>query len=500
MRQVSLPWAACLFLLTTFVANAASATPAAATALAVKAQGLIDQVAEGVCDKPGLRAVVADPDFRKLPSQVKSVTYIGLVACIGGESTHDWLSSATAEPDAPPYAWTLRFLEDSSKQRYDDALANLDKAIRLSKATGQPVGLDRDISVFYLKYYLRNDPRRQRHFLADLDAMNWAPQDASRNPGSLWRDYSLRLLEVGQDAEAARVADKVTTAVDLFGMKLDKRFAAIVKADPKLFDIDRAAVAELERLQKLYGQAPQGAGADQIIEAMRTLGRFDEALTFADKTLTKPELLDDRGYDNRNWIEDRRALVLWDMGRFDEAIAAQRVAASRKEHGRDNVSQVINLADMLIDQGRFLEALEVVEPMSRSGTISPFGAGFVAGIRVCAYNGLSDEKAAQEAFAFVEAHVSDNRKARLSALLCANDTAGAAAHMIAWLSDPMDREEALRELSPAPDRPLAVFAAVLSHRFAKVRDDPAVVAAVARVGRTERLGATGAIWPTYPGA
>ena len=500
MRRVSLSWIAGLLSLATLFARPAWAAPDPAHDLDARVREVFAAMGAGKCDPEGLRAIAGDPGFKELPSVIKSVTYATLVTCVGGASTEEWLNLATAEPDAPPFVWSLQFVEHVSLSRYDDALADLETAARLSGATGQPLGLERDDAVFHVRQKLQADLPRQRRFLSALDAGRWTPQDMTQNPSSYWLDLSLMLMEAGQEREAARVARKVTKAADLFGMRLDKRFATLVSTDPSLFDIEYAAFAELERQRKLQDQATTDNGVYEIIDALRTLGRFDEALALADRTLLKAQIVDSQGKDYRNWIEDRRAYVLLNMGRFDEAIAAERVAATRLESGHANVSQVINLAEMLIGQGKFRDALDLLPPMDKPGLTSPLGAAFVAEIRVCAYNGLGDEKAEREALAITQTHVGDNRPARLRALLCANDIEGASAHMIGWLKDPMHREDALVELSPAPDMPLGPFDAILSKRFATVRRDPAVLAAVAQVGHTERLSRIGGIWPSYPGS
>jgi hypothetical protein len=162
------------------------------------------------------------------------------------------------------------------------------------------------------------------------------------------------------------------------------------------------------------------------------------------------------------------------------------------------VSQVINLAEMLIDQGRFQEALDVLEPADKPGLTSPTGHGFIMQTRVCAFNGLRRTKDQNDALAFTAAHVGDNRSARLRALLCSDDIADAAQLMVAWLDDPLARREALIQLCTAPERPLGPFQRVISQRFDRVRTDPAVVAAITKAGHTEALRRVGANWPEFP--
>ncbi|HEY3950369.1 hypothetical protein [Phenylobacterium sp.] len=306
-------------------------------------------------------------------------------------------------------------------------------------------------------------------------------------------------MDIGDKTNAARQLKKVTAANILFGLRLDKRFDELRATNPAAFDIQRAAVADLQRLIELYKTAGNDDPAYEIIDALRALGRYDAAVTVADEVLKQDRIVDGHGKDYRNWIEDRRAYALFDLGRFDEAIAGERKAATRQERGHANVSQVLNLAQMLLDVGRFREALAILKPMERPNVGSPTGRAFVAQIRVCALNGLGRIKEQREAMASASGQLAENRAARLHTLLCADDESGAAKEMIAWLDEPRNRGRALLELSkPVADRPLGAYRAVLSRRFDEVRNDPAVVAAVAKVGHTETLTTVGADWPYYP--
>jgi tetratricopeptide (TPR) repeat protein len=472
-----------------------SAAPSGADALAARWQAALQQVGQGKCDGAEWTAISQDPAFPKLASAMRSATFINLAACVGGDRTHEWRALAAKEPDAPPLAFALLFLEAVDRRDTNEALADLEADLRAAKRLGMSFVITNDDGIYVLRYNLKDDAVSRRRLFRDLDESNWKPSDPVDDPSSFWADYSTMLLDKGEQTTAARVARKVTAPVDLFGMRLDRRFAPLVERDPATFDVDYAAYATLEHLQRAYAEASDDNGAYEIIGAMRALGRYEDALAFADQVLKKDRIVDHRGRDYRNWIEDRRARVLFDLGRFDEAIAAERTAASRLERGHANLSQFLNLAKMLVSQGRFREALTTLEPLM---TTDPADTAFLAGVRVCAFNGLGDLKGQREALAFTAAHVSDNRHARLRALICADDTAGAAAFMIGWLNDPLGLQDALVELCTASALPLSSYDAVLSKRFASVRSDPAVVAAVAKLGHTEALTKVGAIWPTYP--
>lgn len=473
----------------------AKAAGAGLDALDARWAAALHKAADGACDGPEWTAISQDPAFPKLASAKRSLTFINLAACVGSERAHEWRILAAKEPEALALAWGLLFLDAVDRRDAAEALADLEADIAASKRDGTPFTVPNDDGIYVLRYNLKDDPSQRHRLFQDLDAANWKPSDPVDDPSSFWADYSTMLLESGEQMAAGRVAKKVTAPVDLFGMRLDRRFAPVIERDPATFDVAYAAYATLEHLQHAYAEATDDNGAYEIIGAMRALGRYEDALAFADQVLRKDRIVDHRGLDYRNWIEDRRARVLLDLGRFDEAIAAERTAASRLERGHANLSQFLNLAKMLVGQGRFREALTTLEPLRIT---DPADTAFVAGVRACAFNGLGDLKGQQQALAFTAAHVSDSRHARLRALVCTDDTAGAAALMIAWLDDPLGVQDALVELCTAGAVPLGSYDAVLSRRFMKVRNHPEVVAAVAKHGYTEALTKVGAIWPTYP--
>ena len=468
-------------------------------ALATRWSAALEKLRGGECDGKTWLAVSEDTSFPKLSSEQRAITYINMGACIGGSRRHEWRVLASKEPDAPPMVWGLLFLEAVDRHDTPDALKNLEADLAAARRTGQAFDVVNDDGVYFLNGRLRTDPAAKMRLLSVLDAAEWKPSDPSQDLSPIWLELSLMLLEQGKTGEAARVAKKVTAAESLLGMRLDNRFASLLKDDPQAFDVEYAAFADLRRLERVHETAENNDNsAYLIIDALRVLGRLDEALEFADRVLKKEKILDENGRDYRNWIEDRRAYVLLQLGRFDEAVTTEQTAATRPERGGANVSQVINLAEMLIDQGRFQQALAVLAKRDKDAGTSAVGKAYIEQDRVCIFNGLGDAAQQDKALAYTAAHVGDNRTARLHALLCANDSAAASRLMVDWLEDPLARERALIQLCTAPSRPLGSYQAVLSQRFDQVRKDPAVVAAVAKVGRTEALKAIGAVWPDFP--
>lgn len=461
---------------------------------AERLQSAISQLQQQKCEAATWRGLIDDPVLPKVASRLRSYAYSGAAICVGGADARQWVRKSTEEPDAPPNAWGLRFAIDVDLKDTSDALHALEVTAERSGWTA--VETYNDLALFRFRRLLEPDAGAGRRLLRLLDRVGWKPSGLIASPSALWKDLAQFDLEDGKAADATRVAKRITAPAVLFSMRLDRRFDPLVKADPNAFDVEKAAVATLERHRAQYADHPdQGEIAYEIIEDLRLLNRPEEALIFADQTLAKADVKDERGQDYHHWIEDRRAMVLADLGRFDEALAIEQKAASSAEHGAPNVSQRINLAGLLSMAGKSEDALQMLAPFGNGLTASPYGDMWVATERLCAANALGRDAVAKMALAFTAVHAADNKGARLKAQLCANDLAGARQTVVGWLENPADRQYALLQLCRfAPGAPPPPFQAELIRRFETVRTDPAVIAAVERVGRTETSRLAGGIW------
>jgi tetratricopeptide (TPR) repeat protein len=468
----------------------------ASVSLADRVKSEYQLTGPGHCDGKAWTDIAADKGFAALSSRNRAITYLNLAACVGGARRHEWRVLASKEADTLPLAWGLLFLEAVDAKDTAEAFADLDADLAAAKRTGEPFSMSnlRGVYVFYRRL---EDEDRFRLFKI-LDEANWAPVETADDVSEFWGDYAALLIGAGDQAGAIRQLKKVTAARALFALSLDKRFYGLRRSEPQLFDFEKLGAADVERLANLYKESSNDNAIYEIIEALSAVGRYDVAVAVADEALKSSKLVDEDGHDYRNWVEDRRAAALLDMGRFDDAIAGERRAASRQERGHANASQILNLGQMLLDVGRFEEALDAIKTIETQGVASPAGLAYAAQIKVCAYGGLGRKEDQRRALAGAAEVLGKNRSARLEAVLCADDIPAAVKLMVDWLDEPQSRRHALVELCPAPEMTVGAYRAVLSRRFDKVRHDSAVVAAIAKAGRTEALSKVGADWPYYP--
>jgi tetratricopeptide (TPR) repeat protein len=328
--------------------------------------------------------------------------------------------------------------------------------------------------------------------LRALFAADWKPKDPFTNADALWLDLAALLLDRHARDEASRAVVRITAPGSMIIMQADRRFDALIAADPAHYDVMRAVHAAFERMRAAAAAAPDKlAGVNQLAYLLLFQMRYDEALALVDAALakaanantTRPPFSDFG--DQINWAHDIRASALNFLGRHDEAVAAQRAAAGHSENDSINVSNAINLGGMLAGMARPREALEAVTKVM-SGQASPYGVMQYQAVLACSYAQLGDAANLAKARAYVSAHVKDAPNAALTVALCANDADGAAALLVAALDDPQTRLPTLflvQDFKTSPRE--GSFDRELRARQKAVIARADVQAAIARVGRVK---------------
>ncbi len=183
-------------------------------------------------------------------------------------------------------------------------------------------------------------------------------------------------------------------------------------------------------------------------------------------------------------LHTQRAIVLFALGRHDEALAGLREDAAVEREGALTTFTALTYAGALTNSGRAEEALVVLnrfEPQSKSDL------AWLALRRICALAALNRR---DEGRALLPRLESESWQGTLlyEALLCLDDYDRAASAIVEQLEDPVRRGAALVRLSewnyaPNPNRGQRL----LQERSFRVQNRQDVRTAIAKIGRTEPI-------------
>lgn len=308
-------------------------------------------------------------------------------------------------------------------------------------------------------------------------------------PGPLWSEFALLLLERGDEQLAREVAMRVTGADSLVAMHADARFDELLAADPRRFDIAAAAAAEIARAQERMRSSPDLiAPILRLGFALAANNRCAEALQVDDAAIARASgpTAEERPFRDTGeqlvWLLDNRARHLACLGRWDESVRQRSRAGILTERGGPNTSQVINYAHLLVTVGRpadALRALEAVGPMSEYGRMEETWA------RLRAHAQLRNAEGVRAALAYLEEHRYVSLDVYLDALVDAGEIDKTAELLIELLADRRARVGILVRLQRYAESPLTPVGVERKERWDSLVVRPDVRAAIASVGRLE---------------
>jgi tetratricopeptide (TPR) repeat protein len=343
-----------------------------------------------------------------------------------------------------------------------------------------------------------NDALRLR-LLNALASLGFAPDDPLDDEDQFWEDQARLLAQTGAPPASVLAALKRLVGVDeLLGASLSPRFAAARRLDEAWFEPRAIVMRALERADRLaVKQTYRLALVIRRADLYERLGRPADALALIDAALVRaqasPQTFTDLD-DSLASLRAERSYVLWQLGRFDEALAEDRglVKAVRDDDGYKGWADNLLLGH-LTAAGRAQEALKVLDYFvyASNGDLGDW----VAARSVCVNVQLGKRIAARRDLKELK---DDTAPARTYALLCLGDLDAAAASYRARLADPDTAPWAIQSLS-ARVRPKALGAwdAVIVDRQAEVAARSDVQAALVAAGGARRSPLTpsgGEIW------
>jgi len=311
------------------------------------------------------------PEFVALPKSAQYRAFLFAAIAAQGRKdylgAHEFASIASDYPDANGDIWVMRTRYAYWVDNYADAGASLTTVAKqwpksLSELTPE--------TVMHIVYNLRDDRKlgaERLELIKSLFEVRFT-SDWGMQPSGFWRELALDALEHHDTKRAAAVLARVTAARTLINMRTDRRFDALVQAEPKAFDVAAAAQGECKGWKRVMDANPRKLGPIvQYMYALLAVGNYQEIVTLADRALAKqakgtrdkPAFDDEE--DQLNWIHDLKSQGLRGLGRWDDALAVQVKAHEMRETSSDKVSQAINLDFTYTVRNEPAEALKTLE-------------------------------------------------------------------------------------------------------------------------------------------
>ncbi len=348
------------------------------------------------------------------------------------------------------------------------------------------------------------DPDLRFRFYKAVFSSDYAPPNAVDTADGLRIGYIRDLLEKRSKSYAVEQIRKIADPLIVAEFLFDKRYDDLARfpAMPKSSDLARLVEDEITLSKRLLAEHPDEMKAHiRYAQALRTNGRFDDALMQTTKTVAllyaddAEERFSDYG-DQARWVYNEHAYALYDVGRNAEAREALEAGARLNEFGGANASQTINLATMLFREGLFAEAEKTIGGLERKDA-SPFGWMWAAAVKICVRS-LNGAKPHPVDLEFARANQAENDSAYAEILLCLGDEDAAAAHFIARLGDPERRAAALRSVQKTLEANYNLpIGEKLERRQAAVAARPDVAAEINKVGRIIDLPFFPIYWGDY---
>ncbi|MEX0591508.1 MAG: tetratricopeptide repeat protein [Xanthobacteraceae bacterium] len=407
-----------------------------------------------------------------------------------------------------------------NKGDYERAIADYDRALPLASAAGKgnirfnrltalvelkryaPAAVDlitlakefpKEIQSVQLRkiYLVINYLREQNRNEDALAILLWLKKADYRGPGPVSSGDGLNPLLIGQYVRLKRVDEaapyiaelsRYTNLLQLVADKENEPLWASAKVQAVL-QLQDFPARQLAAAQKLTVQNPKALSiVYDLVNSLRLNGRYAEAAKVGQEALNNLAGYD-KSAEREAWLRNAIADALIAQGRFDDANSIlQPLLNMDVKTNSFLVNQFINLGGLLLDQGRYREAMETAQ--KAHGSSSRYGEKFIQMVSVCAMSRTGRAAEAETLMTEMLKAPDENHGATLDALMCLKREDETAALIIKMLQSEEGRWsvlEGLQDCRENPNRP--AFARELRAVVAKVRDRPEVRKAIDQVGK-----------------
>src|SRR5689334_2479681 len=239
-----------------------------------------------------LDSLIHADTFRTVDPRIQFATF--MLAGIAAEGRRDYLGAhefmlaATQYEEAKADQWLQRARYAA---RVDD---DVDAAQALiAVAQNWPSELlknENNDFTFRVAYSLGLDPRRRSESVALADALFDAEftLDAGEQPSALWQGLARDAVTRKDLVRAREVATRVAATAVLLRMRVDKRYDALIQAEPGRFDLAAAAKRRVSDLRRTAADQPRSLHTIvRLADALGDQGNYAEALELCNAALRK---------------------------------------------------------------------------------------------------------------------------------------------------------------------------------------------------------------------
>jgi tetratricopeptide (TPR) repeat protein len=395
----------------------------------------------------------------------------------------DLASRASALPDQGVDDWRVRL---SASSRLHDAPQEAQALLVIGHQWGQALRSEPESEVLQAtRDAMEQHLGAQRmELLQLLYRLRWKRNNGAE-PSSLWRDLSLLLIEAGKPDQATEVAAHVSDPQELIAMQADKRFQPVLKSS-RVSYVQAIAEADIDQHTASVHQARHSlSGVVSLADVLLTDLRDKEVLDLTSDVIHQVEStgrVAEPAYEDTetelNWIYDRRARALRNLGRYDEAVDSLKLAMSQRAGAP--VDHALSLAALLCDLNRPREALGVLPADDKVNEIGRFR---VALVRLKSAVLLGDAEETERQLAYMQEHKATSPGNLQLALVVAGRQSEAVSVLLWRLNDPVLRTEALRSVQDFAESPAPARALQWRSGMKALRDRPAVHALIEQLGR-----------------
>lgn len=319
-----------------------------------------------------------------------------------------------------------------------------------------------------------------------LDA-NW--QSPYGSDGIVWYELAAAYVDAGEPDLARLPLRRIRTPLDVVRVRSERRFDGLYDPRDPAFDAGLAVDRQIETMQLRVRIAPHDIRARvTLAHDLLVDDRHEAVIALAEDTLARMDAPAGDGPafsepDDRVWLMNYRAIALRRLGRIQEAVDELARASQLEEDGMPNVSQKLNLGDLMCGLERPDAALRAI---AETGPLSDVGQNFTHLIRYCVALQQGRDDDAGRSLDYLRTHSSVDPGALVEALMRGGHVDEAARRVIELLDGRAYRGQTLEWMQDFNHpEPLPGNAGLSDTRRALLlRDD--VRAAIERVGRIER--------------